>query len=117
MKLPQMLGADYEPRFSTKNMLKDLQFGLEIAQTHGTEFPTTAAVAAALRRAVERGLGEADIAALAAEYSFPGTEQNLFALKPPAHLAAEEKSPKSRKGFAALLKFFVTTNVVQSERN
>ena len=80
MKLPQMLGADYEPRFSSKNMLKDLQFGLEIAHSYGTEFPTTAAVAGALNRAVERGLGDADLAAMAAEYSFPGTEQNLFSL-------------------------------------
>lgn len=106
MKLPQMLGADYEPRFSSKNMLKDLQFGLEIAHSYGTEFPTTAAAAGALNRAVERGLGDADLAAMAAEYSFPGTEQNLFSLKPPSHSPVEEKPQHSKKGFAALFNFF-----------
>ena len=106
MKLPQMLGADYEPRFSSKNMLKDLQFGLEIAHSYGTEFSTTAAVAGALNRAVERGLGDADLAAMAADYSFPGTEQHFFALKAPSHLAAEEKPRKPQKRFVALLNFF-----------
>lgn len=106
MKLPQMLGADYEPRFSIKNMLKDLQFGLEIADANRTNFPTTLAVAGSLRRIIEKGLGEADIAALAADYTFPGTEQHFFALKPPSHLSVEEKSQKSQKGFASLLKFF-----------
>ncbi|MBM3857519.1 MAG: NAD(P)-dependent oxidoreductase [Verrucomicrobia bacterium] len=106
MKLPQMLGADYEPRFSTKNMLKDLQFGLEIAHAQGTEFPATAAAAAALRRTAESGLGDADFAAVASHYSFPGMEQNLFSLKPPAHLAAEEKSHKSKNGLAGLWSFF-----------
>jgi 3-hydroxyisobutyrate dehydrogenase-like beta-hydroxyacid dehydrogenase len=105
MKLPQMVGADYEPRFSSKNMLKDLQFGLEIARSYGTEFPTTAAAAAALTRTLERGLGDADFAAQASEYSFPGTEQHFFTLNSPvaAHHASSQQDPK--KG---ILSFFKT---------
>lgn len=105
MKLPLMLGADYEPRFSSKNMLKDLQFGLEIAEASRTKFPTTAAVAAALKCTVEHGLGEADFASLAAEYSFPGTEQNLFALKAPSHLINEEKLEPLKKRWIGFLNF------------
>lgn len=108
MKLPQMLGADYEPRFSTKNMLKDLQFGLEIAHAHRTEFPTTAVIAATLRRTEERGFGDADFAAVASHYTFPGTEQNLFALKPPAVLASNHSSSKqnSKRGIFSFFKIF-----------
>ena len=105
MKLPQMLGADYEPRFSSKNMLKDLQFGLEIANASGAEFPTTAAVAGALRRTVEAGLGDADFAALASDYSFPGTEQSLFSLTPPSHAPVEVKPQDSKNGLALFLNF------------
>lgn len=106
MKLPQMLGADYEPRFSSKNMLKDLQFGLEIAHSYGTEFSTTAAVAGALMRTVERGLGDADFAALAGEYSFPGTEQHFFTLNPPAAVAVNHSSSKqhSKRGILSFFK-------------
>ncbi len=106
MKLPQMLGADYEPRFSSKNMLKDLQFGLDLAAAGGATFPTVAAVATALKRTLEHGLGEADIAALAAEYSFPGTEQNFFSLKAPNDLTTPNKVQKPQKGLAAFWRFF-----------
>lgn len=104
MKLSQMVGADYEPRFSTKNMLKDLQFGLEIATAHGTELPTTASVAGVLRRTVASGLEDADFAAMASHYSFPGTEQNLF--EPSLELAAQEQLSKPQKSFPAFFKFF-----------
>jgi 3-hydroxyisobutyrate dehydrogenase-like beta-hydroxyacid dehydrogenase len=74
MKLPQMVHADYEPRFSNKNMLKDLQFGIDLANAHEAKFPTTAAIVEALKQSLEKGWGEADVAALAASYRFPGTE-------------------------------------------
>lgn len=108
MKLPQMVGADYEPRFSSKNMLKDLQFGLEIAKSYGTELPTAGAVVDILKRTVERGLGDADFAALASEYSFPGTEQHFFTLNQSSGIAIDHSSSKqsSKKGFFSFLKIF-----------
>jgi 3-hydroxyisobutyrate dehydrogenase-like beta-hydroxyacid dehydrogenase len=110
MKLPQMLGADYEPRFSSENMLKDLQFGLEIGDAYGTEFPTTAAIAGSLKRIVEKGLGKADFAALAAEYSFPGAEQHFFTLDPPVATNTKEDSSKKERGPFSFFKIFKKAN-------
>ena len=39
MKLPTMLDGNYEPHFSLKNMLKDANFGLSIAERAGIDLP------------------------------------------------------------------------------
>ncbi|MFZ4115324.1 MAG: NAD(P)-dependent oxidoreductase [Chthoniobacterales bacterium] len=70
MKLPLMLQGNFEPHFSTKNMLKDLQFALNLVEDHGIALPATAATAASLRDLVALGLGDKDYSALAARYDY-----------------------------------------------
>ncbi len=108
MKLPQMLQGDFEPRFSTKNMLKDLQFAVAIAKDHSITLPATEATTAALQRTVESGLGDADYAAIATHYPYPGNYE-LFSLPetPPLSQGIKEKvelPPKKKKSFFSFLR-------------
>lgn len=79
MKLPLMLQGDFEPRFSVKNMLKDLQFALALMSEENKALPAAAATAEALRQRIEAGLADADVAAVATQYDYPGN-QELFSL-------------------------------------
>lgn len=77
-KLPQMLAGDFAPRFSVKNMLKDLQIALRVAKEDaegqgGIDLPVTASTAGALMGAVQAGWSEDDFASLARHYSYPGS--------------------------------------------
>lgn len=74
MKLPLILQGDFEPRFSTKNMFKDLQFALNLAKDHDIKLPATASTAASLNEIMASGLGDADYSAIATHYSYPGKE-------------------------------------------
>jgi hypothetical protein len=76
-KLPLMLSGDFEPRFSVKNMLKDLQIALRSVEGKGIEMPATAATAGALMGAVQAGWSEDDFASLARHYAYPGTVKDL----------------------------------------
>jgi hypothetical protein len=73
MKLPMMLAGDFAPRFSVKNMLKDLQIALRIVEGNGMDLPATAATAGALMGAVQAGWAEDDFASLARHYAYPGS--------------------------------------------
>lgn len=100
-KLPQMLRGDFEPRFSTKNMLKDLRFALDVTK----DLPTTAATVAALENVVESGFADADYAALATNYSYSGKE-DLFSLPeapPPPSTIKKETLGKKRPSFFSFL--------------
>jgi 3-hydroxyisobutyrate dehydrogenase-like beta-hydroxyacid dehydrogenase len=65
MKLPLILQGNFEPHFSTKNMLKDLRFALALAKEHHVEFPATATTADALENLMSQGLGDKDYSVLA----------------------------------------------------
>lgn len=103
MKMPLMLQGDFEPRFSAKNMLKDIQFALDIIKQRGVELPVTAVTAEAFRKVVQSGLGDADVAALATQYDYSGKEELLFPLEAPnSLLASASKSslaPVRKKSF------------------
>lgn len=76
-KLPQMLAGDFAPRFTIKNMLKDLQIALRVASEHagdkaGIDLPVTASTAGALMGAVQAGWSEDDFSSLARHYSYAG---------------------------------------------
>ena len=49
MKLPTMLEGNYEPHFSLKNMLKDAEFGLSMADTKGIQLPVLKAAAQSMQ--------------------------------------------------------------------
>lgn len=63
LKLPCMLGGDYAPRFSVRNMRKDLHLALEAGAPENRTL--TAAMLALYQAASEAGFGEEDFAAVA----------------------------------------------------
>lgn len=64
LKLPHMLAEDYSPHFSIKHLFKDVQLALRVANQLGIHIPSTSAAGNALHGALNRGLGELDVAAL-----------------------------------------------------
>lgn len=68
LKLPKMIEGDYEPHFSLKHMLKDVQLGTHLAQTLGVDVPATSTIEAVMTKALAKGLGDLDYAALAKAY-------------------------------------------------
>lgn len=68
MKLPKMVGGDYEAHFKMRHMLKDVVFGMGLAEGSGRELPVTREVWGRLMAGVERGDGELDFAALARQF-------------------------------------------------
>lgn len=76
-KIPLMLAGDFSPRFSVKNMLKDLQIALRCVEGKGIDLPATAATAGALMGAVQAGWAEDDFASLSRHYAYPGTVKDL----------------------------------------
>ena len=72
-KLPLMLSGEFDPRFSVKNMLKDLQIALHAVEGKGIDLPATSATAGALMGAVQAGWGEDDFSSLARHYAYAGT--------------------------------------------
>ncbi len=79
LKAPLMLHGDFAPRFSVKNMLKDLQIVLQAVEGKEIPLPATAATAGALRGAVESGWGEDDYASVARHYPYAGSIKDATA--------------------------------------
>ncbi|MFI0347376.1 MAG: NAD(P)-dependent oxidoreductase [Chthoniobacterales bacterium] len=77
MKLLQILKADFEPRFSSKNMLKDLQIILRLMAARDVHLPAAEGAAVALAETLERGWGESDYSVVACRYSYPGKDHHL----------------------------------------
>jgi 3-hydroxyisobutyrate dehydrogenase-like beta-hydroxyacid dehydrogenase len=94
-KLPLMLSGDFTPRFSTKNMLKDLQIALRSVEGKGIDLPVTSATAGALMGAVQAGWGEDDFASLARHYPYAGTVKDLT--DQPTSSSSESKENKVAK--------------------
>lgn len=83
-KLPLMLSGDFEPRFSVKNMLKDLQIALRAVDGKGIDLPATSATAGALMGAVQAGWAGDDFASLARHYAYPGSVKEAAGPASPA---------------------------------
>ena len=60
MKLPTMLEGNYEPHFSLKNMLKDANFGLSIAERSGLDLPVLKSAARAMMAQMDEGNQDED---------------------------------------------------------
>ena len=89
LKLPMMIAGEYEPHFSVKHMLKDVQLGVSLANWLDLEVPVTTVTAGLLYGAVQKGWGDLDFSALYKAYA--------AALAEPAKAAAlvvEEKLAK-----------------------
>jgi len=71
MKLPKLIGEDYETHFALRHMLKDVRFGQDLAREAGLSLPVTDAAARALAEGTEMGWGDLDFAALMKRYEAP----------------------------------------------
>ena len=72
MKLPAILGGDFEPRFSLKNMFKDIQVALAMAEEKDVELPASSAFAGMAMAALQRGWGEEDFSVISRFYGYTG---------------------------------------------
>src|SRR5947208_6508587 len=68
MKLPKMLERDFEPQFSVKHMLKDLQIASQIALSHYLDLGVTAAARDQLVEQMQWGHGDDDYSAVVRRY-------------------------------------------------
>jgi len=72
MKLPAMLGGDFEPHFSLKNMFKDIQIALAMAEDKDVELPAASAFAGMAMAGLQRGWGEEDFSVVSRFYGCTG---------------------------------------------
>ena len=77
MKIPCMLTGDFEPRFSLKNMFKDVQLALNIATENGIELPAASAFSGAAMAGIQQGWGDSDFSVISRFYGFPGQGHSL----------------------------------------
>jgi 3-hydroxyisobutyrate dehydrogenase-like beta-hydroxyacid dehydrogenase len=68
LKLPKMLGGDYDPHFSLKHMFKDVQLGIQMANALDVDAPAAAVTAGVMFGAINRGWGEDDFATIFRTY-------------------------------------------------
>lgn len=84
MKLPKMIARDFEPHFSVKHMLKDIQIAIRLGLSHHLELAITAATRDRLLEQMQQGREGEDYSAVARRY--------LAALQTPA--AQEAAAPR-----------------------
>ena len=70
MKLPKMIEENFEPHFSLKHMLKDMQIASRLGLSHYLELAVTGATRERLLEQMQRGYGDDDYSAVARKY-FP----------------------------------------------
>jgi 3-hydroxyisobutyrate dehydrogenase-like beta-hydroxyacid dehydrogenase len=68
MKLPKILDGDFEPQFSVKHMLKDMQLATQIALSHYLDLGVTAAARDQLLEQMQWGHGDDDYSSVARKY-------------------------------------------------
>ena len=68
MKLPKILDGDFEPQFSVKHMLKDMQLASQIALSHYLDLGVTAAARDQLLEQMQWGHGDDDYSSVARKY-------------------------------------------------
>ena len=68
MKLPKVLSRDFEPQFSVKHMLKDIQLASQIALSHYLDLGVTAAAGDQLVEQMQWGHGDDDYSSVARKY-------------------------------------------------
>jgi len=71
MKMPKMIEANFEPHFSVKHMLKDMEIANQLGLSHNLELGVTAAARDRLFEQIQLGHGDDDYSAVARKY-LPG---------------------------------------------
>jgi hypothetical protein len=87
MKLPKMLEGDFEPHFSVKHMLKDVQIVSRLARSYGLSLGATEAARDSLLSEVQQGRADNDYSSVVHAF-FP----NGAAAKTEEPPAAEEQA-------------------------
>jgi hypothetical protein len=77
LKLPKMVSGDYEPHFSLKHMFKDVQLGIQIANTLELDCPVASVTAGALFGGIKQGWGDLDFASVFKVYEAAQAQQQL----------------------------------------
>lgn len=60
MKLPKMIGGDFDPHFSVKHMLKDVEIAARLARAYGVTLPATEAARDSLLEEMRQGRNDSD---------------------------------------------------------
>lgn len=93
LKLPKMISGEFDPHFSVKHMLKDMQIASRIGLSHHLELGMTSAARDRLLEQMQRGHGDEDYSAVARKYfSRPveePSEAGLELFEPPPTVPAE----------------------------
>jgi 3-hydroxyisobutyrate dehydrogenase-like beta-hydroxyacid dehydrogenase len=77
MKMPKMIERDFEPHFSIKHMLKDMNIANHLGLSHYLELGVTAAACDRLLEQMQWGRGDDDYSAVARKY-FAETESSTY---------------------------------------
>jgi 3-hydroxyisobutyrate dehydrogenase-like beta-hydroxyacid dehydrogenase len=113
MKLPKMIEGNFEPHFSVKHMLKDMQIASRLGLSHHLEFGVSSVARDRLLEQMQRGHGDEDYSAIVRKY-FPDiqpatSEQvglELFESRPPAAVPADEASVEAHDQTDNIIKSF-----------
>jgi hypothetical protein len=96
MKVPKMMARNFEPHFSIKHMLKDMQIANRLGLSHHLELAVSSAARDRLLEQMQAGHGEEDYSAIVRKY-FPDirpaaadeNDLDLFDQRPSAPVASE----------------------------
>lgn len=84
MKMPCMIDGDFAPRFSLKNMFKDIQIALAMARDADLELPAASAFAGIAMAGLQRGWAEDDFSVISRFYDYPGAAAKSAPAQPTA---------------------------------
>jgi 3-hydroxyisobutyrate dehydrogenase-like beta-hydroxyacid dehydrogenase len=73
MKIPKIIERDFDPHFSVKHMLKDMEIANQLGLSHSLDLGVTAAARDRLLEQMQSGQGDKDYSAIARKY-FPETK-------------------------------------------
>ncbi len=90
MKLPLMIGGDFDPHFSVKHMLKDVEIAARLARAYGVTLPATEVARNSLVEEVNRGRADSDYSSIV---------HSFFPDGPPAKLAVATPAEEEQRDF------------------
>ena len=93
LKIPGMLSGDFEPSFSLKHMLKDIQLAIGIAAENRLDLPAANAFAGAAMAGVQQGWADSDYSVVSRFYRFPGQGHALPEPEPADGSPLQSPSP------------------------
>jgi 3-hydroxyisobutyrate dehydrogenase-like beta-hydroxyacid dehydrogenase len=96
MKLPKMMDSDFEPHFSVKHMLKDLQIAERLADSLELKFPVTEAARDMQLAEMKNGRGDEDYSCIVRQYFPDGVPTERKQPEPPSPEPVE-KQPEAVK--------------------